>query len=207
MALAAHLGAIECDVGVAQEVLGLLAEAFGDTDARGDGHRRVARRESERRGHDVEYPLGHHLGSDREGLTVDQDDELVTSEPSDGVAVAQDAGQALGHENEELVARGVAERVIDVLEVVEVEEEGGHGRVVPPESEHHLLEAVEDQGPVREPGQRIVERLVFELRGPLAHQPHGMRPAGAEREDEQRDEQADGDPTDQQHHGVLVRQY
>ena len=110
---------------------------------------RVTRGELERRHHDVEDPLGHQLRPDGERLTVDQHDELVAPEPSDGVPLAEDAGQPVGHQEEQLVTRRVAEGVVDVLEVVEIQEEGGHRGVLAPEPQHHLLEPVEDERPVR----------------------------------------------------------
>ena len=52
-----------------------------------------------------------------------QDRELVAAQPGDEVAVADRAGDPLGHGDEERVAGGVAERVVDDLEVVEVDEQ------------------------------------------------------------------------------------
>ena len=54
----------------------------------------------------------------------------------------------------------MAETVVDGLEVVEVEEE--HGGVARTHDER-VLDAVGEERPVREPGQRVVEGLVAEL--------------------------------------------
>ena len=59
---------------------------------------------------------------------LDQDGELVAAEPRDRVrrphGFAQPGGDLLQH----LVARGVAEAVVDGLEIVEVEEDDGDAR-------------------------------------------------------------------------------
>ena len=55
--------------------------------------------------------------------------ELVAAEAGDEVAVAHGVGDPLGDRDEECVAGGVAERVVDDLEVVEVDEEDGRHRL------------------------------------------------------------------------------
>ena len=57
-----------------------------------------------------------------------EDRELVAAEPGDGVVLAQGVAQAIAADREQAVAGGVTERVVDALEVVEIEEgdDGGH---------------------------------------------------------------------------------
>ena len=71
----------------------------------------------------LEEPAGDVLRSFRHGVPVGEDDELVTPEPADAVALAHDRRQAFRHRPEQVVARCVAERVVDLLEPVEVDEE------------------------------------------------------------------------------------
>ena len=52
-----------------------------------------------------------------------QDGELVTAEARDDVAGSQDAAQPVRERREQAVADFVAERVVDDLETVEVDEE------------------------------------------------------------------------------------
>jgi hypothetical protein len=73
---------------------------------------------------------------DRLGLAADPGDEhgeLVAAEPGRHVAGLQAAPQPLGHHPQDLVAGGVAEAVVDGLEVVQVQQEQGRraGGVVP----------------------------------------------------------------------------
>ena len=55
----------------------------------------------------------------------EQHRELVAAEAGEHVGLAQAAAQQLGDAAQELVAGAVAERVVDVLEVVEVEHQDG----------------------------------------------------------------------------------
>ena len=86
-------------------------------------------------GQDVADPLRHHLRPGGQGGAFDEHDELVTSEPAHRVPFTECAGQSGGDTGQQLVARLVAQGVVDVLEVVEVEEErrqpgcAGDGRV------------------------------------------------------------------------------
>ncbi len=58
----------------------------------------------------------------------------------------------------------MAERVVDALEVVEVEEEDGHLRARQlAAKDERVLDAVREERTVREPRQCVVERLVAEL--------------------------------------------
>ena len=59
------------------------------------------------------------------GLVLGQDRELVAAEPGDQVVVADEAADPLGDRDEQRVAGGVAEGVVDDLEVVEVDEQDG----------------------------------------------------------------------------------
>jgi hypothetical protein len=86
-----------------------------------------------------------------------QHGELVTTQAGQGVPVPQAAGQPLGDVAEELVACVVAEAVVDHLEVVQIDEEQADGLLPLPE---RVLQPVLEQGPVRQAGQRVVERLL-----------------------------------------------
>ena len=115
------LGAIESHVGVAQQRVGAVAVAGGkrDADAGAD--------------HDL---VAAHLVGPADGL--DQlrgerarlvgiaerrlhDGEFVAAQTRHQIAVAQAAAQAVGDRLQQLVADRVAERIVDALEVVEIE--------------------------------------------------------------------------------------
>ena len=79
---------------------------------------------------------------------------------------------------EQRVAGGVAEAVVDRLEVVEVDEQDRELAAVALEPRRGVVDAVAEQRLVGEPGQRVVERLVRELVlqpavfGDVAEAPH-----------------------------------
>src|SRR5581483_10982670 len=72
--------------------------------------------------------------------------------------------QALREGNEQLVARRVAQVVVDLLEPVEVEVEDDRVAVARPRALERPVHARLEQAPVGEPRQGVVLRLVAELR-------------------------------------------
>ena len=76
-----------------------------------------------------------------------------------------------GELDEHLVAGGVAQRVVDGLEVVEVEEDHGRRALLAAGAGDRLADLLGEHRAVREPGDGVVERLMCELgleRLPLA---------------------------------------
>ncbi len=71
-----------------------------------------------------------------------------------------EAGRELG---QHLVAAAVPERVVDGLEVVEVEQHHGEQPAVPHGAAQRVVDPVEHQRTVRQPGQRVVQGLVLQL--------------------------------------------
>ena len=61
---------------------------------------------------------------------VEQHDELVSADAADGVGIAQRTGQSSSDRYQQPVAGLVTERVVDVLEVVEVDVQGRADGVV-----------------------------------------------------------------------------
>ena len=91
--------------------------------------------------------LGHLGRGALVGDVLEQDPELVASEPSDRVARAQRLAQSRRDVDEQRVARGVAHAVVDELELVEVEEQDGDPRVAPRE---RVLQPIHEEHPVRQ---------------------------------------------------------
>ena len=157
------LGPVEGDVGVTQEVLRTLAIADGDPDARRHGDRQTLEAlDVERRAQYLADPLGDRFRPVGQRDAFGQDDELVTPEAADGVARAEQAHQPAGDGLQESVPGLVAERVVRVLEVVQVHEEGGHGLALAPGPHQHAVGPVEDELAVGQSGQRVVQCPVGE---------------------------------------------
>ena len=68
--------------------------------------------------------------------------------------------QPRGDRDQQLVADLVAEAVVDELEAVEVEEQDARQPAAAAQARERLLEAVEEQHAVGQPGERVVQRAV-----------------------------------------------
>ena len=149
-----------------------------------DAETGMSLRRRERDAELVEQALGDGQRVVRAVDVLAEDGELVAPDARRRVLGAQDAGDAPGDRDEQLVARGVAEAVVDVLEAVEVAEEHRRRDAVAARAGQRLAQPVLEQRAVREPGERVVQRLVREgdLRArPLDRVADGPRePAGVD---------------------------
>ena len=159
-ALALGLGPVHREVGVAKERLGVLG-AGGDPDAR--AHVDLAPLDRDRIGERLEDAARGRRRVGRVVDLLDQDGELVAAEARDRVGRAQ-AGLEAGRDRlEELVAGPVAERVVDRLEVVDVDEEDADRVAASRGAADCEREAVEEEGAVGHAGERVVEGLVRDV--------------------------------------------
>jgi hypothetical protein len=71
--------------------------------------------------------------------------------------------QPLGEDPEQLVAGGVAERIVDLLEAVEVHVEEGESVALLLRGRHRLGELVHEEAPVSQPGQAVEVGAVSEV--------------------------------------------
>ena len=107
----------------------------------------------------------------------------ANSSPPNRAAVSRSRAvrEALGDVPQQLVAGGVPERVVDGLEVVEVDEQHREKLAVAMGSGDRVRHSVFEQRPVREMRQGIVERLVsqlgFEMPALAEAADHHQRPA------------------------------
>ena len=105
---------------------------------------------------------GDHARGDRlQGRVIEaaggDDGELVAAEPGDHVVATQGAGEPLGDAADELVADRVAERVVDILEVVEIDVEHGRGRTALAHLLDHGLEPLAEEDAIGQPAKGIVQ--------------------------------------------------
>ena len=101
---------------------------------------------------------GKLAGVGRPGLAL-HDGEFVAAETSHRIDAAHHALQALGHRAQQRVADRMAERIVDALEAVEIEE---HDRELVAAAER-LFHLVAEQHAVRQIGERVVARHVHDL--------------------------------------------
>ena len=121
----------------------------------------------ERRPQRVLDALGDPCRLAQAGDLLEQDRELVSAEARDRVRGTQAGAQPLAHGDQHLVARIVAEAVVDLLEPVEVEQQHGDDLIAPSQARERVLEPVREQRAVRQVCQRIVECLARQLVDPL----------------------------------------
>ena len=90
------------------------------------------------------------------------DGELVAAEPGRHVGFLEATAQALGDALEQLIADRMAERVVDALELVDVDIE--HRQLLArPYRLERLFQPLAEQDPVRQVGQPVVMRQMRDL--------------------------------------------
>ncbi len=122
-----------------------------DSDRRRDRRHAVAQRQ--RRGDRLDD--ARRDGARRVGVAEPgtEHHELVAAEPARSIGRPQDAIDPLGDDHQRLVAGGVAEAVVDLLEAVEVDEQQAQVAVG-----ERVADELVHQPAVREAGQRVVQR-------------------------------------------------
>ena len=191
------LGLVERDIGVAQQFAARGPIADGDADAGVGVERGQGAVELEGLLHHIEEAFGDQFGGHHGVAPVDQDDEFVTTHPPDRVRPAQRARQAGGDRHQQTVSGLVAEGVVDDLEVIDVDIEGSAGRPAAAVAGQELVDAVHDQGAVRQPRQRVMEGLELQLVIPLVDKDPPVRLADTERIGHDAEQQAQSDTHDQ----------
>jgi hypothetical protein len=125
-----------------------------------------------RLGDGVEHPPGADRGVFRALHLGKHDDELVPALAADRVRRAHALDQPLRDRLQELVAGGMAEGVVDVLEPVQVEEEHRDLLLVARGEGDGLRHAVVQEHAVRQAGQEVVLGRMRHLYRDGAGEPH-----------------------------------
>ena len=122
------LSPIESNVGVCEHFIGSLGlgRVGRNADAHGDAHFRVAERIGSRQS--IANLRRQHAGTGEIGQICLQDGKLVAAQTADEIGLADAALEALADRLEQQIAGRMSERVIDVLEPVEIEVKNCEGR-------------------------------------------------------------------------------
>ncbi len=161
--LARCLGLIQGHICIAQEFSGGFSQAGRDANTGRDHDRHAGLVDLEGLMHDLQDPLGDELGGALQGRFVDQDHELVTAHAPDRVRFPQAGRQPRRHRLQEAITSGVAQRVVDILEPVQIHEQRRARGAVAPVAGLQPLDTVHDQSPIRQARQRVVQGLVTQL--------------------------------------------
>ena len=95
------------------------------------------------------------------GISARQDDELVAAHARDDIVGANRAFEAFADDAQQPVAAVVTERIVDVLEAVEIEKEHADRRFGPPRLFEQHAQAIDEPCPIRQGSHRVAvgERL------------------------------------------------
>ncbi len=86
------------------------------------------------------------------------DGEFVAAEPGQNVGFAQQRFQAGRHFDQQRIAGGMAERIVDLLEAIEVEQQNGERLLQPALPRRGFLDFLNERRAIGEPGQRVMVR-------------------------------------------------
>ena len=147
-------------VGAAEQRLGIVAVAREQADSQRRRHAQRVTGDLVRPRQPVEQSIrrrGRVL--DTRGIGQDEH-ELVAADARHGVAGAQRLGESPRDCLQQLVADRVPERVVDGLEAIQVDEDHRRAAVAFARRRQRVVEALVQQPPVGQAGQRVVVRKV-----------------------------------------------
>ena len=146
------LGAKHRQIGIFQQLLGIDGIVGRDGDAdRGRGQNLVFL-QPELVGNGGDDGLGHRGGVAGFGQMGQDDGEFVAAQAGHGVGFPHAAGQALGHRLQQQIADMVAQGVVDVLELVQIQKHQRHPVAAPLADRQGLAQAFLKQFAVGQPG-------------------------------------------------------
>ena len=156
------LRAVHRDVGVLQQLFRIVRVVGIDRDADRRRDEDVVLLDLERLRDRVEQLLRDAAQHRRIVEVLDDHHELVAAQARQQVGLAQRARQRGRHALQELVADAMAERVVDVLEAVEVDEQHADAMAAALGLRDRLRQALVQQQPVGQAGQRVARREILQ---------------------------------------------
>jgi hypothetical protein len=160
-------GAVQGKVSVAhQDASGFAVRRIAD-DAQAGADPEAVVAEVELAGHGLQQILAR-LFRPLDGRLFQQDHELVTAETGHESRFRQACTDALGDGDQQQIAVLVPQRVIHVLEVIQIQQQHGAGRIRPG-ARHRPVELVVERPAVRQAGQVVVSEHALHLTKRSAH--------------------------------------
>ena len=154
------LGVIHRELGVLEHLLGVARLVFGERQPDRGGDEDFAVVEADRRAQGAAHGLGE--GHDARGLAFRQQDqgELVAGQPRQRILRLEQAGEPARDGEQDGIADGDADRVVDLLEAIEIDHQHRRPdlRIGTGEAEGRL-HAVDEQFAVGQAGEIVVHRV------------------------------------------------
>src|SRR5919197_1830510 len=154
--LAIRLGFVHGQIGGAHQSLRTVAAGPTKGNAGARAHDYLVPVERHRYLEGIGDAFGCRAGLVKAADVLEQNRELVAAEACDGVLFAHGCSQSTGDLTQEDVARLMSERIVDYLEIVQIEEEQGDRRPASPSAHEGMREPVDKQGAIRQPSQGVV---------------------------------------------------
>ena len=159
------LGLVHRQVGLDHQLVGDVLTRAGERHADAGRDRELGAGQHERCGERIVDAAGEDLDVGRAVQVLAQEHELVPGHPGQGVARPDQTREPVRDGEQQLVADLMAVGVVDLLEPVEVGEQDRGVGVRALGALGGVLESLLQQQPVRQPGQRVVQRDVAEAVG------------------------------------------
>jgi len=160
--------------------VGLVVGKDRDSDAGGGRHRIGPA--LDRPAHFLQDPVGDPRRFGRFRLDRSNDDKFVATKPRNRIATPDRTFEPARRRDKNRIADRMSERVVDRLEPVKIDVQDRNPPTIAARRGYRFFEFVGALSPVRQIGQHVMQRRVFDLclgvekvRGPARHRP-GKRP-------------------------------
>ena len=157
------LGAIESKVGVLHQLVGIAAIHGRNRDADARSHRHLVLPEVERCGDRFKNPFGERCGGTAYLSDPLNDAQLIAAQARKRVSLSNTTIQALCDGLQQLIPDGMPERIIDLLEPVEIQDVHGQLALAIACALGSFIEALAKNSSVRQAGQHVVPCHVGDL--------------------------------------------
>ena len=158
------LGAAKCQIGILKQLVRLVAVRRADRNADADGDRYRMIVKIERRAEHGTHALDEGVGDRGRFVGNLKNDELVATDARHHIGAIQTPAQSLRDPLQQRVADRRPERIVDLLEAVDLEQQHDEEASLQRVAGKHLLHTLAQLHPVRQIGERIVARHVRQLR-------------------------------------------
>ena len=160
---ATFLDRIHRGIGIAQQIIRRMRTAISNRHPDTARHEQIVALKHDRLPQYVVDPRRQQGHADRLLDLLAQGDEFIAGQPANGIARPYLLDQASGNGLQEQIPDLMTIGVIDQLEAIQIDEQQGHIQTAAPRTLQGLRQALADQDPVRQSGQRVMGRPAGEF--------------------------------------------